>query len=93
MKYNFPELEDFLLDLSGVVSYQEIEDKFQCSGMCRPSLFYFGVSINEGYPDETCLMQFKEYLDKHAQSYGYTCYITAILTLIIWLLHFGFYFK
>ena len=73
--------------------YQEIEDHFECSGMCRPSLFYFGVSIDEGFPQKTCLMQFKKYLDTHASDFGYTSGITAILCLWLWLLHFALYFR
>lgn len=73
--------------------YQEIEDLYDCSGMCRPSLFYFGLSIDKGYPRQTCLMEFKEYLDNNSASYAGATNITGLLCLFIWFLHFGFYFR
>jgi len=42
--------------------YQFLEDDFDCSGMCRPSLFYFGNPISSGQPEETCLLHFKHAL-------------------------------
>jgi len=80
-------------DLLQIEMYAEIEDMFDCSGMCRPALFYFGRSINDGYPLETCLMSLKEYLDNEAGSYGDTTYFTAMVALFLFFLHFGLYFR
>lgn len=88
-----PGLEIELLDLMQLDMYQEIEDLFDCSGMCRPSLFYFGLSIDNGFPRETCLMEFKEYLDNNSASYAGATNLTGLLCLLIWFLHFGFYFR
>lgn len=82
-----------LLDLLQLDMYQEIEDRYDCSGMCRPSLFYFGLSIDNGYPRETCLMEFKEYLDNNSASYAGATNIAGLLSLFMWFLHFGFYFR
>ena len=51
--------------------YAHIEDLFGCSGMCRPSLFYYGRPISEGYPEKTCLAELHEYL---AESLGEDLY-------------------
>lgn len=88
-----PDYQVELLDLLQLDMYQEIEDTYDCSGMCRPSLFYFGVSIDKGYPRETCLMEFKEYLDNNSAAYAGATNITGLLCLFIWFLHFGFYFR
>lgn len=38
--------------------YQFLEDEFNCSGICRPGLFYFDNPISYGPPESTCLNQF-----------------------------------
>ena len=30
-----------------VKMFASIEDQFECSGMCRPALFYYSLPINE----------------------------------------------
>lgn len=36
--------------------YEDLEDEFECSGMCKNSMFYFGRDLADGIPDKTCLV-------------------------------------
>jgi len=56
-----------------------MEDELGCSGMCRPSLFYFGRNITEsGYPKDTCLHQMRKYMMENGVPYTTCC---VLLTL------------
>ena len=35
------------------------ESKYQCSGICTPSLFYYSLNLDEGVPKTTCLSHVK----------------------------------
>ena len=35
------------------------ESKYQCSGICTPSLFYYSLNLDEGVPKTTCLSYVK----------------------------------
>jgi hypothetical protein len=41
----------------------KISDKYRCSGICQPSLFFFNVNITEGFPKQTCLNALKNQID------------------------------
>lgn len=99
-KFEFPDVRDsekmesyyeYGHDLKHIEQYSHIEDLFECSGMCRPALFYFGRPISEGYPEKTCLAELKEYLDEGAENFASASVGTAFFCLWIFFLHFGLY--
>jgi hypothetical protein len=99
-KFEFPDVRDekkgpyeYAHDLQHIEQYSHIEDLFECSGMCRPALFYFGRPITEGYPEKTCLTELKEYLDEGASNFAAASMGTAFFCLWIFFLHFGLYFR
>jgi hypothetical protein len=53
------EIEFYRQDLLNIELVNELEDYFQCSGMCQTSLFYFSQNITLGPPTATCLMKLK----------------------------------
>ena len=60
--------------IDDIQTYLDIEDSFKCSGMCRPSLFYFGRNITEdAYPDQTCLHEIKKYMMENGIPYSTCC--------------------
>jgi len=60
----------------------ELEDELNCSGMCRPSLFYFGKSMTEyGYPKDTCLHEMKKYMMENGIPYTSCCTLLALCSL------------
>lgn len=83
--------QQYWMDLKNVNMYAHIEDLFECSGMCRPSLFYFGLPLTMGYPEETCIHHFKEYLDSSAGNFAKASVLTGLIFLFIFFMHFGLY--
>ena len=73
--------------------YQEMEDTFGCSGMCRPGLFFFDKPLHMGAPEETCLHTFKAVLDKSARPFATSTLLAGITGLFLFLCHFGLYFR
>ena len=71
--------------------YLRLEDKHQCSGMCEPSLFYFGKDLHEGPPGKTCFTPLKDFLSGSANSFAFLSIITGVLALLQFWLHFFLY--
>ena len=68
--------------LEDLQMYLEMENMFKCSGMCKPSLFYFGKNINEdAFPDNTCLFDLKKYMLEEALPYSMSCVLLSIVSL------------
>lgn len=65
---------NFALDFS---SY--FEDEYKCNGLCRPSLFFYSLHLEEGRPTETCLINLKEEVSSNLSYMG----IAAILVGLI----------
>lgn len=86
-------VQKYWMDLNHVNLYALIEDMFKCSGMCRPSLFYFGLPVSMGYPEETCLHHMKDFLDTEAANFAKASVVTGLIFLFIFILHFGLYFR
>jgi len=99
-EFNFTALDDtgtkttlaeFEEERKDLMLYALAEDSFGCSGMCVPSLFYFGRNITEGYPKETCLHHMKNYIHDNGEPYAVSCSIASILCFLVFVLHFGLY--
>ena len=71
--------------------YLEIEDRFNCSGMCKPSLFYFTRDLAEGPPVDTCLVHMKQFLSSSSRSFATVSVLTGVTALFLFLFHFGLY--
>jgi len=55
-----PSVFYFLSHINELDIYQSFEDDFDCSGMCKTGLFYFGRNTGNGPPKDTCLTHFKK---------------------------------
>lgn len=67
-----------------------IQNKFDCSGICETSLFYWGRSIQKGTPlnGETCLNYLKEEI---ANNLTYMGIVSVIVSLVMLILFFAQY--
>ena len=81
------------MNLANLELYQELEDEYECSGMCRPGLFYFGRDISNGPPKKTCLSGIQEVVDEAAKPWAICAMIAAFVSLILFFLHFAMYFR
>jgi hypothetical protein len=64
-----------------------IEKHFECSGMCLPSLFYFGQDITVGVPRNTCLRSLRKYTRDNSLLVAIFSIVTGVLALISFFLH------
>ena len=77
-----------------IKGFLEIEDAFNCSGMCREALFYFGRDMNEvGPPKETCLHHVKKHMMENGVPYTVMTVLLAMNAFWIWMLTFCMFRK
>lgn len=61
-----------------------MEDEFQCSGMCRASLFYFGRNITDsGMPMKSCLHDVKTYMMENGVPFAVCCILLTINSFLL----------
>lgn len=77
--------------LTQMEMYQELEDTYECSGMCDSSLFYFGIDIHNGIPQKTCIIDFRDYVHDHVSGFASVSILAGIISLILFLVHFSMY--
>jgi hypothetical protein len=71
--------------------FLRFEDDYECSGMCNPSLFYFGKDIDEGKPEKTCLKKMKEQLSGETRAFAIFSVLSGITGFILFASHIGLY--
>lgn len=77
-------LEEWHFLMGSLNFYPVIEDMAECSGMCKPGLFFFGRSIETNLPpSETCFHHFKVILDKPAAALGGLAIFVSTLVIIL----------
>ena len=63
--------------------YKDFEKAFECSGMCRPALFYFDMKISEHNPPrKTCFIPIKNFILDNAKSYTKLITIVGVINII-----------
>lgn len=60
------------------------ESKYQCSGVCTPSLFYYSLDLSEGIPKTTCLSHVKEEIGDSLSYLGITAVACGVVMFLIW---------
>ena len=72
--------------------YSKVEEVFQCSGMCKSSLFYFSQDMStHAYPKETCLHRIKTFIHDNGKPYADSCIATSVYSFFLFLFHFVLY--
>jgi len=67
---------------------RELEDEKDCSGMCKSSLFYYGLNLDKGIPTKTCLLPLKkEIFGDKAYDLGSVFVLAGVNALIMFLAH------
>jgi len=69
------------------------EQKYECSGVCHSSLFFYDLDLNEGPPVETCLKYMKEEVSGDLQYLGYTSLAVGIICMLIWVVQYILWLK
>jgi hypothetical protein len=71
----------------------DVEEEMECSGFCKPALFYWEQDIYKGVPTETCGYAFMDFFRKAAGPLRTECIVVGTSCLWLFLLHFTFYGK
>ena len=71
--------------------YWDIENYYNCSGFCRPSMFYYSRNVEYGPPTTTCLIHFKEQFTGESRSFAIISVIIGVNALLQFLFHFCLY--
>lgn len=71
--------------------YLKLEDTYNCSGMCKPALFYFGKDLDQGPPKETCLAHFKNLISDESRAFAICSVLNGVVALFLFLTHCGLY--
>ena len=71
--------------------YWDLEDYYNCSGMCQTSLFYFSKDLDDGPPKETCLIHLKGFLSGASRSFAITSVLTGVVALFQFFFHICLY--
>ena len=67
---------------------RELEDEMECSGICKSSLFFYGLNIDKGRPTKTCLVPLKEEIfGDRAYDLGSVFVLAGINSLVMFLIH------
>jgi len=86
---NSEAVEEFLeLDFIG-----GIETSMDCSGICKPALFYWEKDIYHGFPEGTCGIKIIEFFKGAASPLKAVLRVIATALLWIFFLHFALYGK
>jgi len=66
-----------------ILSY--FENKYSCSGVCSPGLFYYSLDLSAGIPKEKCLAQLNNEIGSSITYLGITGLVTGALMFLIWI--------
>lgn len=78
---------------TGIKIMTYFEEKYECSGVCTPALFYYGLSLSDGIPTTTCLSYMKEEVGDSMMYLGVTGIITGITMFLIWICQYALWRK
>lgn len=60
-----------------------VENTFECSGMCKPSLFFYSLDLKHGRPMHTCGYKVIQAVEPYAIRIGVAILIMGLLLLAI----------
>ena len=69
------------------------EDKYTCSGVCSPALFYYKLNLDRGVPSKTCLLYMKEEVGNSLSYLGISALVTGGTMFLIWVCQYALWRK
>jgi hypothetical protein len=60
------------------------ENKYTCSGACRPALFYYSLDLSKGAPTKNCLSFLKEEIGASLNYLGIAALVCGFIMSLIW---------
>ena len=78
---------------TGIKILTYFENKYACSGVCTPALFYYSLQLNQGVPSDTCLAYMKQEIGDSMSYLGITAIATGITMFLIWICQYSLWRK
>ena len=69
--------------------FEDLEDEFNCNGVCRPGIFYLFKDVVEGPPTKRCLDSAIEYFGRRPIAVGVVLLVSCFLTFITFVISFS----
>jgi len=60
------------------------ETKYTCTGVCKPTLFYYSIPINKGPPTTNCLSYLKQEIGSSLRGLGIASIVGGVIMGLIW---------
>ena len=74
-----------------VITY--FEQKYKCSGICSPFLFYYSQSLSEGIPSSSCLTHAKSEIGDSLTYLGAATLVIGVICMLIWVCQYALWCK
>lgn len=71
-----------------------LEPKYQCSGICNPSLFWYTLDLAENaVPTARCVLDIKQEVSGAFLPIGTACFVSGVIMSLIWLFQYAMWCK
>jgi hypothetical protein len=70
---------------TGIAILTYFESKYTCSGICRPGLFYYSLTLDKSFPTTNCLGYLKQEIGNNMAYLGITSIVVGGLLFFIWI--------
>lgn len=70
-----------------------LEQKYECSGVCEPGLFYYSLELSAGLPSVTCLSFAKDEVGSSLSYLGITAVVCGLVCFLIWIFQYALWRK
>ena len=64
---------------------KSFESKFDCSGICDESLFYYTLPMNRGPPQSTCIVHMKDVISSNLTYMGLSATLCGLIMIFMWI--------
>lgn len=61
------------------------EEKYKCSGVCNPALWYYSLELSYGIPVNNCLIYLKQEIGSNLIYLGITSLVTGFVLFVVWM--------
>ena len=70
---------------TGIKILTYFENKYACSGICNPGIFYWTLNIDKGIPTTNCIGYLKQEIGDNMNYLGVTAIVVGGILFFIWI--------
>jgi hypothetical protein len=79
------------LDTEMITAIKNLEESFNCSGLCQAPTFWISRSVDLGPPPNACVFNLKDRFNKSGGALAYATAATTFIIFCIFIVHYGLY--